>query len=137
MEKLLSNTQTGSKTMVFRILLVILIVGMLGGGISQLIPVEFQVKQFTRLGYPLYFMNILGTAKVLAALVLIFHRWPVLTVAAYTGAFILSVSAFLSHLASGDPLLISLNPLVLTAISVSCTLLDPSVANVGKAFKRN
>jgi hypothetical protein len=100
---------------------------MLGGGITQVLGIDYQINQFTRLGYPLYLMSIIGTAKILAALVLILHRWPLLTVSAYVGTFIVTVCAFLSHLISGDAVAVTLNPLILTGITISCCMLDPTI----------
>lgn len=126
MEKqIIIDNKTTSYTLVFRVLYFILIAGMFAGGVSQLIGIDYQVAQFTRLGYPPYFMAILGTAKVLAAVVLVIRKWPLFIVAAYVGAFIVSVCAFLSHLISGDSMLVTFNPLVLTAIAVGCCWLDP------------
>ena len=117
----LSSTQT----IVFHFLRVIIILGMLGGGITQVLGIDYQIDQFTRLGYPLYLMSIIGTAKILAALVLILHRWPLLTVGAYVGIFIVCLCAFLSHLVSDDGVVV--NPLILLGITISCCMLDPTI----------
>src|SRR5688572_22738406 len=98
--KTLIQDQPQTRPLTFRVLFVILIIGMLGGGITQLLRIDYQVDQFTRLGYPMYLLSIIGIAKISAALVLIIHKWPLFTVAAYVGTFIVSVCAFLSHLIS-------------------------------------
>ena len=63
------------------------------------------VEGYTHLGYPLYFLTILGTAKLLGVATLLVPGLPRLKEWAYAGFMINLVSAVASHLAVGDPLL--------------------------------
>ena len=70
-------------------------------------------ETITELGYPLYVMTLLGTAKLLgAAAILLSDRWPRLKEWAYAGFTFDVIGAFVSHLAHGDSALIVSVPLL-------------------------
>lgn len=71
-------------------------------GIQYLIHAPSMMAAFTHLGYPTYFPNILGVAKLLGVCVLLAPRLPIIKEWAYAGFAITFISAFVSHLASGD-----------------------------------
>jgi hypothetical protein len=62
------------------------------------------MNAFVHLGYPAYFPNILGVAKILGAFALLLPRLPRATEWAYAGFAITFISAFISHIVSGDGL---------------------------------
>jgi DoxX-like protein len=78
------------------------------------------------LGYPLYFMVILGTWKVLGAVALVVPRRAFLKEWAYAGAFFVYTGAIVSHLVTGSNLgeLAVLIPL--TALTVLSWALRPA-----------
>jgi hypothetical protein len=76
--------------------------GLLPGGIMDLIHQPGLVAGMKLLGYPSYFMTILGTWKVLGSLVLLAPRFPRLKEWAYAGAFFDFTGAAASHAACGD-----------------------------------
>ena len=82
---------------------------------------EAMKEGFVHLGFPGYFRNELGTAKLLGAIVLLLPIFPVkLKEFAYFGFAITFVSAFIAHLSSGDPLSVAIGPVVaLVVLSVS------------------
>ncbi|HEY0432755.1 MAG TPA: DoxX family protein [Chitinophagaceae bacterium] len=55
------------------------------------------------LGYPVYFLTILGVSKILGVLVLLLPRLTVEKEWAYAGFFFLMCGAIYSHIAVGDP----------------------------------
>lgn len=70
-------------------------------------------ENFTKLGFPSYFRIELGIAKILGALVLVIPVVPKLVKEwVYAGFTITFVSAFIAHLSIGDPLVVSIPPLV-------------------------
>jgi hypothetical protein len=71
------------------------------------------VAAYTHLGYPLYFMTILGAAKAIGIVVLLAPGLKRLKEWAYAGFVVNLVSAAASHLASGDPPSSAVLPLVL------------------------
>jgi len=85
--------------------------GMLSTGILQLLKLKAEgavsppgVDGITHLGYPIYFLTILGIWKILGVVALLIPKSPVLKEWAYAGFFFVMSGAIFSHLAVGDPL---------------------------------
>ncbi|GAB3650337.1 hypothetical protein GCM10028791_17360 [Echinicola sediminis] len=87
---------------------------------------------FVKLGFPDFFRIELGVAKILGALVLLIPGIPQLVkTGAYAGFAIVFVSAFIAHLAIGDPIAVSLMPLVfLVVLLVSLRYQQKQVAPI-------
>ena len=97
-----------------------LALGMLSTGVVQLLKVEEQVQPVIDLGYPAYFLTILGVWKIAGVIVLLLPKLPLLKEWAYAGFFFAMSGAIFSHLAAGaqeSEIFPSLLLLVLTAIS--------------------
>ncbi|MBX7195760.1 MAG: DoxX family protein [Sandaracinaceae bacterium] len=98
---------------------------MLAGGVMDLARPAELLEGMRHLGYPDYFMTILGTWKVLGALAIVAPRTPLLKEWAYAGIVFDLTGAFASHLASGDGA-DKLGPtIVLTALAVASWSLRP------------
>ena len=82
----------------------LLVLGMLSGGIAQLLHLKWNTDGMIHLGYPVYVLNILGTWKILGVFALVLPGFTLLKEWAYAGFFFLMSGAIVSHLASGDPL---------------------------------
>jgi hypothetical protein len=101
--------------------------GMLSTGILQLFKVTAEgavappgVYGITKLGYPVYFLTILGVWKILGVAAVLVPELPLLKEWAYAGFFFAMSGAVFSHIASGDPvkeIIPSLLLLVLTVVS--------------------
>jgi hypothetical protein len=76
--------------------------GMLSGGITQLLKVKETVDGITHLGYPVYFLNILGVWKILGVVALLVPKFPLVKEWAYAGFFFTMTGAIYSHVACGD-----------------------------------
>ena len=94
--------------------------GMVATGIVQLLQVKEEADLFQTLGYPAYFMPLLGVLKILGVVALLIPKFPLLKEWAYAGFFFAMSGAIFSHVAMGSsmsdiggPLLL----LILTAIS--------------------
>ncbi|MDJ1480208.1 DoxX family protein [Cytophagaceae bacterium YF14B1] len=97
-----------------------LALGMLSTGIVQLLKVQKDVDVITGLGYPVYFLTLLGIWKILGVIALFVSAFPVIKEWAYAGFFFAMSGAVFSHIASGNPvneILPSLLLLVLTVVS--------------------
>ncbi|TNE86291.1 MAG: DoxX family protein [Deltaproteobacteria bacterium] len=77
------------------------------------------------LGYPVYFLTILGLAKALGVLALLTPAFPKLKEWAYAGFTFNLLGATWSHLAVGDALGESVAPLVLLAVLGASYALRP------------
>jgi hypothetical protein len=99
-----------------------LALGMLSTGTVQLLKQKTGpggVDMITQLGYPVYFLTILGIWKLLGVVAVLIPKFPLLKEWAYAGFFFAMSGAMLSHIASGsaNEIFPSLLLLILTALS--------------------
>jgi hypothetical protein len=71
------------------------------GGVWDIARLPFVADLVTHLGYPSYFLVLLGTWKVLGAVALLIPGRPLLKEWAYAGAFFTYTGAIASHLTTG------------------------------------
>lgn len=91
------------------------------------------VAAYTHLGYPLYFMTILGAAKLLGVAALLAPGFARLKEWAYAGFTINLASAALSHLAMGDPAGNVVPPVVLLGLLLASWQLRPASRTLSPA----
>jgi hypothetical protein len=97
-----------------------LALGMTSTGIVQIIKLKEEVDMMTHLGYPLYFLTLLGVWKILGVIAILIPKFPLLKEWTYAGFFFAMSGAIFSHLAVGDDAITLFGPtllLVLTIIS--------------------
>ncbi len=80
----------------------LLSIGMLGSGIAQILHLPEMNELITHVGYPSYFMTIIGVWKILGVIVILLPKFKLLKEWAYAGFFFLMTGALISHLAMGD-----------------------------------
>ena len=76
--------------------------GMLASGIQQVMRTQAMVDILTKLGYPPYFMTILGIWKILGVVAILIPGFKLVKEWAYAGFFFVMTGALISHLACGD-----------------------------------
>lgn len=76
--------------------------GMLAQGLAQLFHTKGYVDILVHLGYPLYFLSILGVWKILGVIAILMPRFELIKEWAYAGFFFVMSGALFSHVASGD-----------------------------------
>ena len=86
---------------------------------------ESMVEAMTHLGYPLYFMTIIGLAKILGVVAVLAPGRPVLKEWAYAGLCFNLAGATASHAFSGDPLGHTVRPAIVLGLCVASYLLRP------------
>lgn len=84
--------------------------GMVSTGMVQLLKIEsvgatappgvWGIKQ---LGYPVYFLTIIGVWKLLGVIAILIPKFPLFKEWAYAGFFFLMTGAIFSHVAVGSP----------------------------------
>jgi uncharacterized membrane protein len=99
-----------------------LALGMLSTGLVQLVKGKTGaggVESLTHLGYPDYFLTILGIWKILGVVALLIPKFSLLKEWAYAGFFFAMSGAICSHIALGNlnELVPSLLLLILTVVS--------------------
>src|SRR3984893_10176296 len=97
----------------------------LAAGAAELASGSAAAASTLALGYPAYFLTILGVWKVLSAPVLLAPRLPRLKEWAYAGIFFDLTGAAASHAFSGDPFGKIATPLVLLLIAAASWALRP------------
>lgn len=98
----------------------------LAGGAGDLAHPPEVVEGMAKLGYPLYFLTILGAWKVLGAIAIVSPRLPRLKEWAYAGMVFDLTGASASHLFTGDPVGKAIVPLVLTGLVAASWALRPA-----------
>lgn len=95
--------------------------GMASTGIVQVLQLKEETEFVLLLGYPAYFLTIIGVWKLLGVVAVLVPRFPVVKEWAYAGFFFVSSGAFISQLAMGHTAIGEWFPavllLVLTLIS--------------------
>lgn len=95
-----------------------LALGMFSTGLVQLLQVEKEVDNVTKLGYPVYFLTIIGIWKILGVVTVLIPKFPLLKEWAYAGFFFAMTGATFSRMAAGDPLSEMFPSLLLLALTV-------------------
>jgi hypothetical protein len=103
-----------------------LALGMVSTGGVQLFKVKVDVDMMTHLGYPLYFLTILGIWKILGVVAVLTPKFPLLKEWAYAGFFFAMSGAVFSHLASGDDGKEFFGPILLLILTVVSWYFRPS-----------
>ncbi|HEY1195938.1 DoxX family protein [Flavobacterium sp.] len=95
-----------------------LALGMISTGIVQLMQIKEETEMMKHLGYPLYFLTILGVWKLLGVMAILIPKFALLKEWAYAGFFFAMSGAVISHLAVGDELIALFGPLLLIVLTV-------------------
>jgi uncharacterized membrane protein YphA (DoxX/SURF4 family) len=100
------------------------------GGLMQTLRAHDAVAGITMLGYPVYFVVLLGIWKTLGAAAILAPRFPRLKEWAYAGIVFDLTGASVSHAASGSPIGNVIAPLLFTALAVASWALRPDSRRV-------
>jgi len=80
--------------------------GMISTGTVQLLKLKGDgpgsLDSMTQLGYPPYFVTLLGVSKILGVVALLIPKFPLLKEWAYAGFFFMMSGAIFTHIAAGN-----------------------------------
>jgi uncharacterized membrane protein YphA (DoxX/SURF4 family) len=107
---------------------------LLSAGVAQVTLQRQNVEGFTRLGYPIYFMVLLGVWKLLGGIALLVPRFPRVKEWAYAGIFIDFSGATVTHAVSGDDVGHIVTPIVCIAVLFASWALRPTSRTLGTLF---
>jgi DoxX-like family len=105
---------------------------MIAGGVADLIPVPSNVAIFIHLGYPLYVLAMIGVAKLLGALAILYGRPLALKEWAYAGFTFDLVGALISHAVMGNRPQLIFPALLLILLIVSYVAWKRSVPSAAR-----
>ncbi len=97
-----------------------LALGMVSTGVVQLLQMEEEIAFVLALGYPAYFLTLLGAWKILGSIAVLVPKFPLVKEWAYAGFFFAMSGAVYSHVAAGSAPADLFGPtllLVLTGVS--------------------
>lgn len=97
-----------------------LALGMVSTGVVQLMRLPEEVERMTHLGYPAYFLTLIGVWKLLGVVAILVPRFALVKEWAYAGFFFAMTGAIVSHVVMNDAAKELFGPsllLVLTAVS--------------------
>jgi hypothetical protein len=95
-----------------------LALGMTSTGIVQLFQMKDEVAFVLKMGYPGFFLSILGLSKLLGVVAILIPKFPLLKEWAYAGFFFTMTGALYSHIASGNPVGEMFPPLLLLVLTM-------------------
>ncbi|MEI9921044.1 MAG: DoxX family protein [Bacteroidota bacterium] len=71
-------------------------------GFVQLTKTDLEVELMNRIGFPVYFLTIIGAWKLLGVIAILVPKFPLVKEWAYAGFFFSMSGAIFCHLAVGD-----------------------------------
>lgn len=107
-----------------------LCLGMVSTGIVQLIPLEEEIEKMSALGYPMYFLTLIGVWKLVGVVAVLMPGYPLLKEWAYAGFFFLMSGAVFSHAAVGDQASEYFGPTLLLVLTVISWYMRPAERKV-------
>jgi uncharacterized membrane protein YphA (DoxX/SURF4 family) len=110
--------------------------GMLSGGAANAVQQHDGAAMMVHLGYPLYFLTILGIWKLLGGVTLLLPGLPRLKEWAYAGIIFDLTGATISHVVMGDSLRHILTPLVMAGVALASWALRPPGRRLADAGAR-
>lgn len=100
--------------------------GMLSSGIVQLFKIKEETEFILELGYPVYFLTIIGISKILGIVVLLMPEFPLLKEWAYAGFFFIMSGAVISHIAMNNSAVEIFPALLLLVLTIVSWFYRPS-----------
>jgi hypothetical protein len=115
-----------TKRLWYWIITVILSFCLFSGGLAQAVQVKEVVQGFKPLGYPHYFISLIGIWKMLGIIAILVPGFKLLKEWAYAGIFFVMSGAVISHIASGDVSVQIISPFLLAVFTVLSWYLRPA-----------
>jgi hypothetical protein len=108
---------TRARIIVYWVTTILVALSMVSGGLAQLLRQSDNVKGIILLGFPVYFLTLLGFWKVAGGIALVVPRWGLVKEWAYAGIIFDLTGAAATNAFSGQPTFHIIAPLVLAAFT--------------------
>ncbi len=122
------------KTIAYWVVTVLLVFAVMSGGAAELMHRPENIQGTIALGYPVYFIMIIGTWKILGGIALLAPGFGRLKEWAYAGIFFNMTGAAVSHIVMGDPAWHAVMTISLAALTVASWALRPQSRTLGELF---
>ncbi len=96
------------------------------GGFFQAMLFKGVIQGFKPLGYPTYFISLIGIWKMLGVIAILIPKFKLLKEWAYAGIFFTMTGAVISHIASNDVSVQLIAPVMLAIFTVLSWYLRPA-----------
>jgi hypothetical protein len=96
------------------------------GGLAQALQVKGVVQGFKPLGYPTYFISLIGIWKMLGIIAILIPKFKLLKEWAYAGLFFTMTGAIISHIATNNVSVQIIAPVMLAIFTVLSWYLRPA-----------
>ena len=96
------------------------------GGLTQALQLKQTIQGFKPLGYPTYFISVIGIWKMLGIIAILAPKFKLLKEWAYAGIFFAMSGAVISHIASNDVSIQIIAPFLLAVFTVLSWYLRPA-----------
>jgi len=124
--------KANTKSIAYWITTCLVVFAMFSGGIAELARRPETIEGMKQLGYPVYFVMILGVWKLLGSVTLVIPGFPRVKEWAYAGIFFNMTGAAVSHLVSQDAAWHVVVTLGLAALAVASSALRPPRRALGR-----
>ncbi len=114
------------KVVWYWLITVILSFCIFSGGLAQALQLKQTIQGFKPLGYPTYFISLIGVWKMLGIVAILIPKFKLLKEWAYAGLFFTMSGAVISHIASNDVSAQIIAPVVLAIFTVLSWYLRPA-----------
>lgn len=114
------------RTLVYRLLKTVFVIALTVSAIGKLSGNPLLSEAFTKLGYPLYMMTILGACYLAGVAGILQPRYGLVREWAYAGFVFALGGSFFSHLLAGQAFATSVPSLVLLAMVITVYWLEKS-----------
>jgi uncharacterized membrane protein YphA (DoxX/SURF4 family) len=128
------STATKTRSISYWVITALLVFGIGSGGAAELARVPANIDGIVQLGYPVYFIMIIGFWKVLGAIALLVPRFPRIKEWAYAGIVFNMTGAAVSNAVSGNPAWHVVVDLSFVALAVASWALRPQSRTLGSIF---
>lgn len=119
---------------IYWVVTVFLSIGMLAGGIQQMLQIGGYNEIVSNLGYPLYLLSIIGTWKILGVIIILLPNFQLLKEWAYAGFFFVMSGAAISHVAAGHAFSEALPSLILLTVTILSWYFRPDDRKIAYAM---
>ena len=123
-----------TRTMPYWILTTLVVLELIVGGLGDVLHLQPFAERMRRIGYPMYFLTILGTWKILGGLALMWPGFPRLKEWAYAGVFFVATGAAISHAVCGEWTHV-IAPMTLAVLGMVSWALRPESRMLGLPFR--